>query len=320
VVALQLTAEAGRLPDLPRLSGRIEKLGYDGLWIGEVNYADAVVQASVAAGASRALRIAPLFNVFTRSPTNAALAAAGLAHQAPGRIIVVLGASSPLLVQRWNGIPYERPFSRVRDYLEFLSAALSGERVQGEFATFSSDGFSLADPPASPPQIFVAAAMPRSIQLAARKADGVVLNWLTADDVGRVNELSADRTRIWLSMMVCPSPDPAVVDRLLRPLVTDYLAAPAYAGLQRLVGRGRQLAPMWELFALGDRAGARRALPQALLEELVVWGSPEECGRRLGEIEKHTGIHPIATLALPEGSDARSALQAMATSASRTSN
>ena len=320
MVALQLTAETGGLPDLSQLSGRIEKLGYDGLWIGEVNYVDAVVQASVAASASRVLRIAALFNVFTRSPTNAALAAAGLAHMAPGRIIVVLGASSPLLVQRWNGIPYERPFSRVRDYLHFLRAALTGERVQGEFATFSSSGFSLADPPATQPKIFVAAAMPRSIQLASRKADGVVLNWLTPGDVGRLSGLPADRSRVWLSMMVCPIPDPAVVDLLLRPLIADYLAAPAYAGLQRLVGRGPQLAKMWELFAAGDRAGARQALPQAVMEELVVWGSPEECGRRLGEIEKQTGIHPIATLVLPKGADAQYSMQTMAASASSASS
>lgn len=320
MVALQLTAETSHLPDLPQLSGRIEKLGYDGLWIGEVNYADAVVQASVAANASRVLRVAPLFNVFTRSPTNAALAAAGLAHLAPGRIIVVLGASSPLLVQRWNGIPYERPFSRVRDYLHFLRVALTGERVQGEFATFSSNGFSLADPPTTQPEIFVAAAMPRSIQLASRNADGVVLNWLTPGDVGRLGGLPADRTRVWLSMMVCPSPDPAVVDLLLRPLVADYLAAPAYAGLQRLVGRGPQLAKMWELSAAGDRAGARRALPQAVMEELVVWGSPEECGRRLGEIEKQTGIHPIATLVLPKSADAQYSMQTMAASAASVSS
>jgi len=315
VIALQLTPEAGRLPDLPQVCGRIEQLGYEELWVGEVNYVDAVVQASVAASASRVLRIAPLFNVFTRSPTNAALAAAGLAHLAPDRIMVVLGASSPLLVQRWNGIPYERPFSRVRDYLDFLRSALTGERVQGEFATFSSEGFSLANPPATPPEIFVAAAMPRSIQLASRRADGVVLNWLTPGDVGRLDGLPTDRSRIRLSTMVCPSPDPAVLDRLLRPLLTDYLAAPAYAGLQRLVGRGRQLTKMWELFAVGDRAGARRALPQAVMEELVVWGSPEECGRRLGEIEKQTGIRLIATLVLPSGEDAQSVMQAIAASA-----
>jgi probable F420-dependent oxidoreductase len=317
VIALQLTPESCPLPDLPPLCGRLDQLGYDELWIGEVNYVDVVVQASVAATASRALRIAPLCNVFTRSPTNAALAAAGLAHLAPGRIVVVLGASSPLLVQRWNGIPYQRPVSRVRDYLHFLRAALAGERVQGEFATFSSEGFSLADPPGVPPEIFVAAAMPRSIQLASREADGIVLNWLAPGDVGRVGGLPADRARIRLSTMVCPSPDPAVVDRLLRPLLTNYLAAPAYAGLQRLVGRGGQLETMWELFAAGDRAGARRALPQAVMEELVIWGSPAECGRRLSEIERQTGIHPIATLVLPEGGNAQAAMQAMAAPAAR---
>jgi hypothetical protein len=72
--------------------------------------------------------------------------------------------------------------------------------------------------------------------------------------------------------------------------------------------------------AASDRAGAHRALPQAVMEELVVWGSPEECGRRLGEIEKQTGIHPIATLVLPKGADAQYSMQTMAASASSASS
>lgn len=47
---------------------------------------------------------------------------------APGRSNVVLGVAWPLLVERWNGIPYTRPFARLRDTLRFLRLAFAGGR------------------------------------------------------------------------------------------------------------------------------------------------------------------------------------------------
>jgi probable F420-dependent oxidoreductase len=312
LVAIQLTGDAGSLLELPGVARDIEALGYDALWIGEINLVDAVVPASVAAINTSSIVIGSLMNVFTRAPTTVALTAAGLGHLAPGRMTLVLGASSPLLVQRWNGIPYERPFARVRDYLHFLRSALSGQRVSDPFSTFSSAGFSIENPPATPPRIYVAAAMPKTMRLGSDEADGLVLNWLAPRDLDRLESLRCDRDRIWLSTLVCPSPDAHVVDEMLRPLVTDYLAAPAYANLQRIVGRGPALEAMWERLAAGDRSGARTRLPRAVIDELVVSGTPERCGDTLRSLEREYGIHLIATLYLASGQTYGEVIRAMA--------
>ena len=300
MVAIQLTQAAGRLRDLPALARRIEDLGYDALWIGEVNGTDAVVPATLAISATDRIGVGTLLNIYTRSPTNAALAAAGLGHLGGARAAMVLGASSPLLVQRWNGIPYERPAARLEDYLRFVRAALGGERVSGPFRTFTSSGFSLDRPPASPPRLLAAVAMPRSLRLASESADGVVLNWLAPTDLDRIEGLCAPPERVWLSTVVCPTSDRDAAARVLRPLMADYLSAPAYAGLQRQAGRGPDLQPMWERFAEGDRAGAQARVPDSVIDELVVQGSPQECGATLRKIEATYGIHAIATVYLPE--------------------
>jgi hypothetical protein len=99
--------------------------------------------------------------------------------------------------------------------------------------------------------------------------------------------------------VVCPSSDRAIVDTLTRPVLANYLAAPAYADLQRRLGRGPALAAMWEAWELGDRSRALAQLPAAVLDELVIWGSPERCGRTLASIEAETGVRAIATLFLP---------------------
>jgi alkanesulfonate monooxygenase SsuD/methylene tetrahydromethanopterin reductase-like flavin-dependent oxidoreductase (luciferase family) len=298
MVAIQLTPDAGSPVEVPGVARDVEALGYEALRMGEVDAVDVVVPASVAAVNRSSIVIGSLFNVFTRAPTNVALAAAGLGHLAPGRMAVVLGASSPLFVERCNGIPYERPYDRVRDYLHFVEVALSGQRVSGPFATFSSSGFSIENPPVAPPRILVAAAMPRTMRLGSDEADGLVLNWLSPRDLDRLEALRSSRDRVWLSTLVCPSPDPEVVDEMLRPLIADYLSSPAYAGLQQTVGRGPALAAMWERFAAADRSGARAQLPRAVIDELVVSGTPEECGERLRADERRYGIHLVATLYL----------------------
>jgi probable F420-dependent oxidoreductase len=305
MVALQLTPAAGPLADLPDLAHRIERHGYRGIWIGEVNGFDAVVPATLAASSTRSLKVGALFNVYTRAPTNVAVSAAALGHLAPGRVALVLGASSPLLVERWNGIPYERPHARVRDYLQFLRAALAGGRVSDCFTTFRSSGFSLDDPPPTPPEIFIAAAQPRMIGLASAEADGVVLNWVAPHDLDRLDTLRCDRGRIWLSTIVCPSPDRAVVDETVRSVLADYLAAPAYAALQRQVGRGPALEAMWERWAVGDRTGAHDQLPSSVIDELVVSGTVEHCGEWIRDVEANTGIQVIATIFTPAAASYR---------------
>jgi alkanesulfonate monooxygenase SsuD/methylene tetrahydromethanopterin reductase-like flavin-dependent oxidoreductase (luciferase family) len=303
VTAIQLTPPAQRLAKLPAISHHIERLRYTAIWIGEVNIVDSVVPASIVACSTDSIMIGTLFNVYTRAPTNVVLSGAGLAHAAPGRVALVLGASSPLLVERWNGIPYVRPYDRVSDYLKFLRSAFSGERVKAEFRTFTSSGFSLDDPPSTPPMVFVAAAMPRMMALASDQADGVVLNWMAPHDLDHFDSLRCQRDRVWLSMIVSPTKDRTVLDSSVRPLIAKYLAIPAYANLQRRAGRGPALESMWKRWAASDGAGARSQLPNSVIDELVVSGEPEECGRWIRSAERHHGIHIVATILMPEGMD-----------------
>jgi alkanesulfonate monooxygenase SsuD/methylene tetrahydromethanopterin reductase-like flavin-dependent oxidoreductase (luciferase family) len=311
VTAVQLTPPALRLSELPAISKYIERLHYSAIWIGEVNILDSVVPASIVACHTDSILIGPLFNVYTRAPTNVALSGSGLAHAAPGRVALVLGASSPVLVERWNGIAYVRPYDRVSDYLKFLRAAFSGERVKAEFRTFTSSGFSLDDPPLTPPRVFVAAAMPRMMALASDQADGVVLNWVAPHDLDHFDSLRCPRDRVWLSMIVCPTTDRTFLDSSVRPLIADYLAIPAYANLQRRAGREPALASMWERWATGDRSGARSQLPNSVIDELIVSGEPEECGRWIRSAERRHGIQIIATVLMPESMDYHDVLAKM---------
>jgi probable F420-dependent oxidoreductase len=303
VPTIHLPLDPPLAPRHLELVGALEAGGFDGLWIGEVNGIDAVSAAALTAAGTTSAAVGALLNTFTRAPTTLAMTASTLGYLAPGRAHVVLGVASPLLVERWNGIPYRRTHERLRDVLRFLRAALEGGRVTGDYTTFATDGFALPDPPDPPPSILVAACGPRALELAAREADGVVLNWVAPDDVDRIEPLPVDRGRVSISVAVCPTPDRSTMEAIMRPVLADYLRAPAYAAQQQRLGRGGALEPMWRAADAGDRTGARAAVPSSVLDDLVVWGDARSCYERIVEIEKDKGVRAITTLFLPAGAD-----------------
>ena len=66
-----------------------------------------------------------------RGPGLLASSIAGLSQAAPGRFVVGVGSSSNVIVEGWNGIPFEKPYQRVRDTVKFLRKALTGESILG---------------------------------------------------------------------------------------------------------------------------------------------------------------------------------------------
>lgn len=287
---------------LPELAQRLEAAGYGSVWTGEVNFLDAVTPVAITGAATEHIGLGTFLSIYTRAPTVMALTAATLARAFPGRCEMVLGASSPLLVEAWNGVPHERPLSRMRDVLRFLRVALTGERVDDDFDTFSSRGFRLADAPEKAPVVLVAAAGPQMSRLADVEADGVVVNWCSAPDMERLAGLPRDRARIAAFVTVCPTADATVARKVARPLIASYLSAPGYAALQRRLGRGPQLESTWREWDRGRRREAIDAVPDAVVDELVVYGSPDECRSRLVAFEHDAGVRPIVSYVLGDAS------------------
>ena len=74
-----------------------------------------------------------IVGVFQRGPALLAQQAAALADASGGRFVLGIGSSSDRIVEGWNGIPFEKPLSKVRETLDFLGPALAGERTETGF-------------------------------------------------------------------------------------------------------------------------------------------------------------------------------------------
>jgi len=251
----------------------LEARGYSDVSAGEAGAHDGFTPLVLAAVHAPSVRVSQsILPVYTRGPALLAQSIASLCDVAPGRVAVGIGASSDVIVGRWNGIPFDRPLARVRDTIRFLRAALAGEKVTATYDTFSVSGFRLEVVPDAPPPILVAALRPRMLKLAGTEGDGAILNWLAPNDVPRAAAEVGAAKELMCRMFVYPTDDFDLVRKYAARQINAYLNVPVYRAFQEWLGRANALAPMWDAWATGDRKRAIALVPDQVVDELVVWG------------------------------------------------
>jgi len=269
-------------------------LGYTDLWSAESGGYDAFIPLAVAAQWAPELRLGTaIVPVYTRGAHTLASTVASMCQAAPGRFALGLGTSSNVIVERWNGMVFDQPYQRVRDTIRFLRAALAGEKVTEEYETFAVNGFRLGITVPEQPPILVAALRQGMLRLAGREGDGAIVNWLSADDVKTVaphvragheskqaagaDAGSGGGPEIAARIFVLPSDDAGLVYAVGKRAIASYLTVPVYAAFHEWLGRGEQLADLWRLWKEGDRKAAAESIPNEVVDQLLVWGTPERC-------------------------------------------
>jgi probable F420-dependent oxidoreductase len=262
-------------------------LGYTDIWSAEADGADAFTPLALAAAWEPRLRLGTaIVPAYTRAPACFAQSVASLADAAPGRFAIGIGSSSNVIVERWNGVPFEEPYKKVRDVVRFLNDALSGEKVKHTYDTFTVDGFRLGVRPEQRPKILVAALRGGMLRLAGREADGAIINWLSPQDVSTVAGIVSDAAggeerEIVARIFCCPSENTEQVREAAKFAIAAYLNVPVYAAFHEWLGRGPQLQGMWDAWKAGDRKAALAAIPDEVVDDLIVHGSPAECRAKI---------------------------------------
>lgn len=287
-------------------------LGYTDVWTGEANGADGLTPLILAAAWEPRLRVGPaILPAYTRGPALMAQSAASLAAAAPGRAAFGIGTSSDVIVGRWNGIPFEEPYKKTRDMVRFLKKALAGEKIDEEFDTFTVKGFKLAMRLPEPPPILVAALRPGMLRMAGREADGAIINWLSPDDVTKVAPEVGAGKEIVARIFVCPTEDAATVRAAGKFAAAAYLNVEVYAKFHEWLGRGDDLAAMWKYWKEGDRKAAVSSIPDHVIDDLIIHGSPAECREKIQRYVDNGVTTPVLAV-MPFGIDNLTAARLLA--------
>jgi probable F420-dependent oxidoreductase len=292
-------------------------LGYTDFWSSEANGHDGFTPLAMAAAWTPTARLGiAIIPAFTRGPALMAQSVASLADAAPGRFVMGIGTSSNVIVERWNDVPFEKPYQQTRDMVKFLRKALTGEKVDEEFESFTVRGFRLGVKLEQQPPILIAALREGMLRLAGRVGDGAILNWLSAEDVKTVVphvHAGGEGKEIAARIFVLPIEDRATALAIGRRAVAAYLTVPVYAAFHEWLGRGEQLAEMSRLWKEGDRKAALEAIPEQVVDELIVHGSPEACREHIARYVENGVTTPA--LAVLGAADLRQTVRDLSPSA-----
>jgi probable F420-dependent oxidoreductase len=108
-------------------AAEIEELGYRSLWIPEATHREAISHAALLLAATRSLVVATgVARVHARSPQAAVLAQRLICERWPGRFVLGLGVSHPMVIERMMGQVYGPPLATMAGYLDGMDATRGG--------------------------------------------------------------------------------------------------------------------------------------------------------------------------------------------------
>ncbi|HMI70584.1 MAG TPA: LLM class flavin-dependent oxidoreductase, partial [Solirubrobacteraceae bacterium] len=214
-----------------------------------------------------------IVNPFTRGPALLAQHAAALADLSGGRFVLGIGSSSNVIVERWNEVPFERPLTKVREAVETMRSVLAGGRGPG--------GFKLEPAPAHEIPIVVAALRGKMLALAAEVADGAFTNLVPLSGLPQVvDAYGAPDKELACRLFCAPQPEDEAL-ALAKFMFAAYGTVPVYSEFYRWLGWGERVEPMIEAWNARDRARALELVPEDLVREIFVFGSPAQMRERL---------------------------------------
>ena len=255
---------------------RAEASGYTDVWSGETNGPDGFTPLALASQWTESARLGTgVVGVMTRGPALLAQEAAAVADASRGRFALGIGASSDRIVEGWNRMPFERPLSRISETVDFLRAALAGERTE--------TGFKLEQAPAQPVPIVLAALRGKMLRLAVEKADGAFTNFLPLSGLPKVTEQldGAPEGFELACRFFCLPGEREQIEPLARFMFSSYMTVPVYEAFYRWLGHGEKIDEMVAAWQAKDRQKAAEAAPWELIEDMFIFGSPEEMKERL---------------------------------------
>jgi F420-dependent oxidoreductase-like protein len=190
-----LTGYSGRKISIPMDAIKhAEKLGYDSVWTSEAYGSDAVSPAAWILANTSKIRVGTaIMQMPARTPAMAAMTAMTLAQLSGDRFIIGVGASGPQVVEGWHGVPYGRPVTRLKEYVQVMkqifargdALSFDGKEYQIPYRGPGSTG--LGKPLKSivhcdrPIPIYAATLTPAGVQAAAEVADGFFPVWMDPD-------------------------------------------------------------------------------------------------------------------------------------------
>jgi len=214
-------------PFVVEVAEALEAAAVDQLWVIEdCFYTAAVSLAATALARTEQLTVGlGIVPAVARNPAITAMELATLANLAPGRLLAGIGHG----VQEWMeqmGARTLSPLTTLDEVITVVRRLLHGETVTFDGREVTMRDVSLDAPPVHAPPILAGVQGPKSLELAGRAADGVVLAegagpTYVAQSVARARPAGEFRVSVFTALAIVD--DAAVAHRIMAPFVAGLL-------------------------------------------------------------------------------------------------
>jgi F420-dependent oxidoreductase-like protein len=275
-----------------------DELGYDSFWIPEAWAYEGFSLLTEIAVQTRKIKLGTgIVNVFSRSPGLMAMHAATLDEISGGRFILGLGTSGAKVIEGFHGVPYEKPLTRLRQYIRVVQTLIAGGRLTDAGADlWELRHFKLEMTPVRQRvPIYCACLQEKAIRMVGELADGWMPTFWPYNRLDEGRELIAqgaalsgrdpDEVVTAPFTTVIPMPDKELSYRSARGLISFYIGGMGdyYHALLSRMGFADNADRVQRLYHEKKRDEAADAVSQEMLDALVIAGDPQFCRERLGE-------------------------------------
>jgi F420-dependent oxidoreductase-like protein len=291
---------------------RAESLGFDSVWTSEAYGSDAVTPATWILAQTEKIRVGTaIMQMPARTPAMAAMTAMSLAQLSNDRFIVGLGASGPQVIEGWHGVPYGKPITRTREYIQIMRAIMAREGpvefngVEYQMPNKSDAATGLGKPlksilDANPNiPIYTASITPAGMRCAAEVADGVFPVWM---DPEKYNLFAPDLEDGFAKagngkglkdfdvapfVTVSRNDDLEAAYDALRPFLALYIGGMGakrknfYNDYAIKLGYGDAAERIQNLYLAGQKDEATALVPNELIDDVALVGSKDRIRDRL---------------------------------------
>ena len=281
-----------------------EELGFGSYWTAETTGPEAFTTLAAVGAAAPSLDLGTgVLALQLRTPMVTAMGAATLQALHPERdILLGVGVSSPVVTEKWHGVPYgDRPLARVREYVTLVRECLAGDSVSFSGDFWSASKFRLGVRLGERrPKIVLAALNERMLRLAGEIADGVVLNYLPAshvpaavDHVRAGAAISGNEPTIYayVHVGVCERTEKAL--ELARRDLFSYAVVDGYARNFTEAGFGDEISELRERHADRDREGALAAISERMIDAIDIIGDADHIRGAVAAYAAAGVDHPV---------------------------
>ncbi|MBK6795851.1 MAG: LLM class F420-dependent oxidoreductase [Acidobacteria bacterium] len=293
------------------LTQEADKLGYHSVWTAEAYGSDAVSPLVWLAAKTEKINVGTaIMQMTARVPAMAAMTAATIDLLTGGRMLVGIGASGPQVVEGWHGVPYGKPVTRAREYVEIMRKIWKREEsleFHGEHYDIPcKDGSGLGKPLKliihplrNSIPIYLAAIGPKNVALAAEIADGWLPIFFSPERMNVYNEWldegfsKAGNGKSIANFDIAPTVSIQMGDDIdacrnqIKPNLALYIGGMGareknfYFNIACRYGYEEAANKIQDLFLAGKKMEAVMAVPDALVDEVALCGPRERIAERL---------------------------------------